>query len=58
VMYEVLDHDPTHDDIEACLGRLKTALDERELTLQGTGLSIQGHLVFGHGVAQQVYNAL
>ena len=35
VMYEVLDHDPTHDDIEAFLGRLKTALDERELTLQG-----------------------
>ena len=35
VMYEVLDHDPTHDDIEAFLGRLKTALDERGLTLQG-----------------------
>ena len=35
VMYEVLDHDPTHDDIEVFLGRLKTALDERELTLQG-----------------------
>jgi hypothetical protein len=35
VMYEVLDHDPNHDDIEAFLGRLKTALDERELTLKG-----------------------
>src|SRR6266478_2631427 len=35
VMYEVLDHDPTHDDIEAFLGRLKTALDERTLTLKG-----------------------
>jgi len=30
VLYEVLDHDPTHDDIAAFLGRLKTALDDRE----------------------------
>jgi hypothetical protein len=29
VMYAVLDHDPIHDAIEAFLGRLKTALDER-----------------------------
>jgi hypothetical protein len=35
VMYEVLDHDPNHDDIEAFLGRLKRALDDRNLTLQG-----------------------
>jgi hypothetical protein len=35
VLYEVLDHDPTHDDIEAFLGRLKTALDDRELELKG-----------------------
>ena len=35
ILYEVLDHDPNHDDIEAFLGRLKTALDERNLTLQG-----------------------
>jgi hypothetical protein len=35
VMYEVLAHDPTHDDIEAFLGRLKTALAERHLTLKG-----------------------
>ena len=35
VMYEVLDHDPNHDDIEAFLGRLKTALDERHLALKG-----------------------
>jgi hypothetical protein len=26
ILYEVLDHDPTHDDIRAFLGRLKTAL--------------------------------
>jgi len=35
VLYEVLDHDATHTDIEAFLGRLKTALDERGLTLKG-----------------------
>ncbi len=35
VLYAVLDHDPNHDDIEAFLGRLKTALDERNLTLKG-----------------------
>ena len=35
VLYEVLDHDPTHDDIEAFLGRLKTALDDRALELKG-----------------------
>jgi hypothetical protein len=29
MLYEVLDHDPNHDDIIAFLGRLKTALDER-----------------------------
>src|SRR6266571_7014127 len=36
VWYEVLDHDPNHDDIEAFLGRLKTALDERNLALTGS----------------------
>ena len=35
VLYEVLDHDPRHGDIEAFLGRLKTALDARNLTLKG-----------------------
>jgi Transposase len=35
VLYEVLDHNPTHDDIRAFLGRLKTALEARELTLLG-----------------------
>ena len=35
VLYAVLDHDPNHDDIEAFLRRLKTALDERNLTLKG-----------------------
>src|SRR5207244_13420214 len=35
ILYAVLDHDPNHDDIEAFLGRLKTALDERNLALKG-----------------------
>jgi hypothetical protein len=35
ILYEVLDHDPTHDDLITFLGRLKTALDERHLTLKG-----------------------
>src|SRR5205823_8891178 len=35
VLYEVLDHDPNHRDIEAFLGRLKTALEERALVLKG-----------------------
>ena len=35
MLYEGRDHDPTHDDITALLLRVKAALDERELTLQG-----------------------
>jgi hypothetical protein len=35
LLYDVLDHDPTHDDIRAFLGRLKTALTARNLTLCG-----------------------
>ena len=35
LLYEVLDHDPTHDDIRAFLRRLKTALVARNLTLLG-----------------------
>lgn len=35
IAYEVLDHDPSHDDIVPFLRRLKRALDERELTLNG-----------------------
>ena len=35
VLYEVLDHDANHDDIEAFLGRLKSILDERQLVLKG-----------------------
>src|SRR3989442_4361194 len=35
ILYDVLDHDPTHEDIRAFLGRLKTALEARDLTLLG-----------------------
>jgi hypothetical protein len=35
ILYEVVDHDPTHEDIRALLGRLKTALVARGLTLCG-----------------------
>jgi Transposase len=35
ILYEVLDHDPNHDDIRALLNRLKTALQARNLTLRG-----------------------
>jgi hypothetical protein len=35
ILYAVLAHDPTHDDIIACLERLKMALTARDLVLQG-----------------------
>ena len=35
LLYDVLDHDPDHDDIRAFLRRLKTALVARGLTLAG-----------------------
>ena len=35
ILYDVLDHDPTHDDIRAFLRRLHTALSARDLPLFG-----------------------
>jgi hypothetical protein len=35
LLYDVLDHDPTHEDSRAFLGRLKTALSARALPLLG-----------------------
>ena len=35
ILYDVLDHDPTHEDIRAFLRRLHTALAARALTLRG-----------------------
>ena len=34
-LYDVLDHDPTHEDMRAFLGRLQAALAARDLTLLG-----------------------
>lgn len=35
LVYEVLDHDPTHEDIRRFFGRLKAALDTHSLTVRG-----------------------
>src|SRR5438105_5171473 len=35
ILYDVLDHDPTHDDIRAFLRRLHTAFPARDVTLVG-----------------------
>ncbi len=35
LLYDVLDYNPSHDDIRACLGRLTGALDVRDLTPWG-----------------------
>jgi hypothetical protein len=35
ILYDVLDHDPTHDDIRAFLRRRPTALAVRDVTLRG-----------------------
>jgi hypothetical protein len=35
ILYEVLDHDPRHEDIEAFFRRLQKALEERNLALKG-----------------------
>jgi len=35
ILYEVLDHDPSHDDIRRFFGRFKAILDVRGLTLAG-----------------------
>ena len=44
ILYEVLDHDPTHNDIRAFFGRLKTALTARDLTL--VGLTTDGSALY------------
>ena len=35
ILYDVLDHAPTHEDMRAFLGRLQAALAARDLTLLG-----------------------
>jgi phage tail protein X len=59
ILYEVLDHDPDHDDIRTFLGRLKMALAARDLTL--VGMTTDGSALYPaplaelfHGVPHQV----
>jgi hypothetical protein len=59
ILYEVLDHDPDHDDIRTFLGRLKMALTARGLTLMG--MTTDGSALYPvplaelfHGVPHQV----
>ena len=59
ILYDVLDHDPEHDDIRAFLGRLKTALEARDLTLlgittDGSSLSPTPLAEVFHGVPHQL----
>ena len=44
LLYDGLDHDPTHADIRAFLGRLTTALTARALTL--CGLTTDGSALY------------
>src|SRR5215468_2682584 len=44
LLYDVLDHDPTHDDIRAFLRRLHTVLSARHLTL--CGLTTDGSALY------------
>src|SRR6266700_132811 len=50
ILYEVLDHDPTHDDIRAFFGRLKTALTARDLTL--VGITTDGSALYPEPLAE------
>ena len=50
ILYDVLDHDPTHDDIRAFLGRLKTALTARDLTL--CGITTDGSALYPEPLAE------
>ena len=44
ILSEVLDHDPCHDAIDAFLGRLKAALDARNVAL--TGITTDGSALY------------
>jgi hypothetical protein len=59
LLYEVLDHDPTHEDLRTFLGRLKMALTARDVTL--VGMTTDGSALYPaplaellHGVPHQV----
>src|SRR3989441_5438653 len=50
ILYDVLDHDPNHDDIRAFLGRLKTALAARDLPL--LGITTDGSALYPEPLAE------
>ena len=50
ILYDVLDHNPTHEDIRAFLGRLKTALTARDLTL--VGVTTDGSALYPEPLAE------
>jgi hypothetical protein len=50
ILYDVLDHDPTHDDIRAFLRRLKLALAARDLTL--VGITTDGAALYPEPLAE------
>ena len=50
ILYDVLDHDPTHEDIRAFLGRLKTALSARGLPL--VGVTTDGSALYPEPLAE------
>jgi hypothetical protein len=50
LLSDVLDHDPTHEDIRAFLGRLQTALTARGLTLGG--LTTDGSALYPDPLAE------
>ena len=55
ILYDVLDHDPTHDDIRAFLRRVKTALSARNLTL--VGITTAGSALYPEPLAE-VFDAV
>lgn len=50
ILYDVLDHDPDHEDIRAFLGRLKAALMARDLTL--VGITTDGSALYPEPLAE------
>ena len=55
ILYDVLDHAPTHDDIRTFLGRLKTALTARDLTL--VGITTDGSALYPEPLAE-IFNGV
>src|SRR6185295_8692431 len=54
LLYDVLDHDPTHADIRAFLERLHTALVARGLTL--CGVTTDGSALYPEPLKDRAFN--